>query len=97
MSEIKAVIAVVSNPLGKGSSGECAEGWYTVSDGVLTLTDIHGEPLRDGDTGARFTHRLLPGDLEKSVAKRLTLAQWRANRDDGAEFNKPLRYPRMVY
>jgi hypothetical protein len=92
--EIKAVIAVVVNPTGKDDPGQCAEGWYFVENGTLTLTDRDGIPLRDENNGQRITVRLLPGESEKTVAKRMTLRQHRAaNRDEMAGFHRSIRYP----
>lgn len=95
MSEVKSVVAIVSNPVSKGSTGECAEGFYTRDGDTLTMTNAEGEPLRDDDTGARTTHLLLPGENEKVIAKRLTLKRYRAERgDEMASFHsRPLRYP----
>jgi hypothetical protein len=93
--EIKAVIAVVSNPAGKGDGGIVTEGWYTRDGDTITLTDIHGDPLRNEDTGARYTQRLEPGENEKVIAARLVLRRYRAQRGDAmASFHsRRLEYP----
>jgi hypothetical protein len=75
MSEIKPVIAIVANPSRPGDLGQCAEGHYVVANGILTMTDADGKPLRDDNTGRRVELKLLPGDDERAMAKRLTLKQ----------------------
>jgi hypothetical protein len=92
--DVKAVVAVVSNPIGKGDSGQVVEGFYTRDGDTLTMTDRDGVPLRDDNNGERITVRLLPTDNEKTVAKRTTLRLHRAERgDDVANFSRVIRYP----
>jgi hypothetical protein len=93
MSEIKHVIATVSNPIGKGDFGSCQEGHYRVDGDVLTMVTATGQPLR-GTFGERITHRLQPGESAVGVAKKLTLGHWRASQGDetAAAFNRPIRY-----
>jgi hypothetical protein len=89
----KAVVAIVSNPVGKDDRGIVAEGFYTLDGDLLTMTDRDGVPLRDENNGAQITHRLLPGESEKVVAKRLTLRRHREeNRDEMAGFHRWVRY-----
>ena len=66
-----------------GDAGECAIGFYSVSDSVLTMHDEAGKP--------RKTYRLGPNDDERLIASRLTLEAWRAATPD---FNRPLNYQR---
>jgi hypothetical protein len=56
--DIRAVVAVVSNPIGKGDTGEVVEGFYTRDGDTLTMTDREGNPLRDDNNGERITVRL---------------------------------------
>jgi hypothetical protein len=93
--DVKAVIAVVSNPIDKRDGVIVTEGWYTRDGDLITMTDIHGEPLRNEDTGARFTQRLEPGQDAVGAAKRLVMRRYRAERgDEMADFHsRPLRYP----
>jgi hypothetical protein len=95
MSDVKPVIAVASNPVRKGDGGEAVEGWYVREGDTITICDIAGDPLRNEDTGARYTQRLEPGDVEKVIAARLTLKRHRALRgDEMTSFHsRPLRYP----
>jgi hypothetical protein len=98
MSEIKSVIVTTAKPTGPGDLGECAEGFYTVANGILTMCDIDGRPLRDDNTGRRREIKLLPGDDEKGVARKLTLQQYRAsNREEVAGFHRPIRYRDLRY
>jgi hypothetical protein len=95
MSNIKSVIVITGNPSGKGDLGTCEQGWYKVSDGILTMTDCDGKSLRDENTGRRIELRVLPGDDEKALAKRLTLKAYRTeHRDEMAGFHRPIRYPK---
>jgi len=91
----KGVIVIVSNPVSKKDAGVVAEGWYVRDGDTLTMTDRDGLVLRDEDTGARYTHRLEPGQDADAVAKRLTLRRYRAmNADEMSNFHsRPLRYP----
>lgn len=93
--EVKSVVAVVSNPIGKEDTGICAEGFYTRDGDTLTMTDRDGRPLRDDNNGERITVRLLPNDNEKSVAKRTTLRLYRAERGDetSSAFTRRIDYP----
>jgi hypothetical protein len=95
MSDVKPIIAVASNPVRKGEGGEAVEGWYTRDGDTLTLTDRDGTPLRNEDTGARYTQSLEPGDVEKVIAARLTMRHHRAQRgDEMASFHsRRLEYP----
>jgi len=80
-SEIKTVCPQTRAPR-NGDAGECAIGYYSVSDGVLTMRDKDGKPIGKG-------YRLGPGDNERVIACRLTIEAWRKITPD---FNRPLRY-----
>ena len=98
MSDVKSVVVIISNPVGKGDTGECAEGWYFVENGVLTMTDREGVPLCDEYNGQRIAMRLLAGESEKAAAKRLTLKIHRAaSRDEMSGFHRPIRYPQQAW
>ena len=98
MREVKRCVAVVSNPVGKDDRGEVTESHYFVENNWVTLCNADGVPLRSEDTGARFTVRLEPGDVEITAAKRLTLRHHRAaNRDEIAGFNRRINYGRNGY
>lgn len=56
-----------------GDCGEAGVGFYSVTDGVLTMRDEKGKP-----TGKEY--RLGPGDNEKVIASRLAKQAWSATR-----------------
>jgi hypothetical protein len=94
MGEIKSVVVTTAKPSGPGDLGQIAEGFYTVANGILTMCTPDGVPLRDDNTGRQVALRLLAGDDEKDLAKKLTLQQYRAaNRDQMAGFGRTIRYP----
>jgi hypothetical protein len=94
MMDIRSVVVTTAKPSGPGDLGRVAEGFYTVADGILTMCDPDGRPLRDDNTGRRRETKLLPGDDEMQEAKRMTLRFWRENnKDDMAGFHRPIRYP----
>jgi hypothetical protein len=97
--KVKHITVITRNPSGRGDLGACESSWYIIDEfHRLILTDAHGVPVHNPTTGNLMTHRMRPGDHEKDVAQRMTLELWRANRgDEKAEFNRPIRYSRMVY
>jgi hypothetical protein len=93
LREIRIVSVVTAQPSGKGDLGQIEEGRYFYEGGWVTLCDEGGVPLRDDNTGQRITMRLMPGDDERAVAKKLTLRRYRAaNREELAGFHRPIRY-----
>jgi hypothetical protein len=92
-SEIKSVVVIVANPIRKGDLGEVAEGHYLVENGIITMTNADGIPLRDDNTGRRITHTLERGEDAKGVAKRLVLRQYRTqHRDEMSGFHRRIDY-----
>ena len=84
--EIKPVVVQTRTPQFSGDLGGCEIGYYSVSDGVLTMRDEKGTPF-----GKR--HQLAPNDDPHRIAGRLALAAWnKAN--GGSDFKRPLHYPR---
>jgi hypothetical protein len=59
-------------------------GYYSVSDGVLTMHDESGKPGK--------TYRLSPDENERAVASRLTLERAYGKKEQ--PFNRPLNYSR---
>jgi hypothetical protein len=93
MREIQIVVVTTAKPSGPGDFGQVEEGRFFVENNWVTLCDEGGTPLRDENTGQRITMRLMPGDDEKAVAKKLTLQQHRAaNRNEMAGFGRAIRY-----
>lgn len=71
--------------------GEVEIGYFTVQDGVLTMTDEHGRPIEGkGDKG--YSRTLSVGDNERVIAHRLAL-KIRADRSGSNYFNRKLIYP----
>jgi hypothetical protein len=94
---IKSVVVTTAKPSGPGDLGQVAEGYYFVENGTLTMCNEEGVPLRDENTG-RIAMKLLHGEDEKGLAKRLTLQQHRAaNRDEMAGFHRPIRYRNLGF
>lgn len=60
----KQVTVIVSNPNSKDpyDRGGVAFGYYVVEEGVLTMTDGNGEPVRPPPTGELVAHRLNDGE-----------------------------------
>jgi hypothetical protein len=94
MPDIRQVTVITSNPTGNDQVGSCEVGFYTIEAGILTMTDIHGVPLRDSNTGEKITHRLMANETPRVIAKRLTLKRHRAANGDGmAGFGRRIHYP----
>ena len=69
-----------------GDPGMAAEGWYTVVDNLLQMTDENGKPL----DGTKFTAAVTEANAH-AVAARLTKARW-ADDSRGNDFNAPIAY-----
>lgn len=87
MPEIKHVCPQTRAPR-DGDPGECAIGWYFVTDGVLKMCDEDGRP-----TGKSY--KLALDDNAYVIASRLTLEKWRKTADV-SDFNRPfLNYQKI--
>jgi hypothetical protein len=86
--EIKPVVVQTRSPQFSGDLGGCEIGYYSVSDGVLTMRDEKGAPLGKD-------HQLAPNDDPHRIAGRLTLAVWN-NANRASDFTRPLYYPRRA-
>ena len=88
MPEVHSVYATVRLPT-NGDTGQVTTGYYTLGDGVLTMTDSQGAPVRDLNNGEMVTHKVKEGEDPRSIASRLTLKIYRMMRSDGmAGFNR---------
>ena len=98
MSEVRQVSVTIKPP--KGSfPGQVTYGWYTVHDGVVTLTDREGNPAGE-ETGRKFTHMLAPGEDTRAVACKLTKELRLALLDNSAPvagFEGKINYPKVKY
>ena len=88
MPEIKQVNAIQANPSPSDPNGRVTAGHYILEDGLLTMVDADGKPLR-GTGGEKIVHRMQDGENPDSIACRLTLMLYR-RADDG--FNRPLNF-----
>jgi hypothetical protein len=88
MSEIFQIYAQVAPPT-EGDRGRVTEGWYTLQDGVVTMCDPEGIPLRDVE-GPSNHAQAVEGERAQQVAARLTLKIYRSLRDDAADFHRTL-------
>ena len=83
-------------------TGQVAYGFYTLVDGVVTMTNQKGEPAHD-DAGKFYKAKLQPNDDANVIAGRLTrkLRDALRGKKDGAPpsgFSGPLNYgPTGVY
>src|SRR5690242_20290703 len=94
MPEVHQVTAILRNPSGRpGDHGVCTQGYFTIEDGVMTMTTSDGKPVRSSK-GELIKHRLRPGENRNDVAKRLTREVWTMlhGRDPSGGFNRPLHY-----
>ena len=96
MPDVKKVFITVRNP-SDGDPGQVSTGYYTITDGLMTMTDGAGTPMRHQTTGELFTWKLRPGDKEISIANMMTRKVRRNVHnlpEDGATgFNRRLVYP----
>jgi hypothetical protein len=94
-------------PLGADDPGEVAYGHYTFVDGIVTLCNEQGNPLRRGMDqplttrtvrGARdapvWSAAVLAGHDARMVASTL-LHQKVASERSGSDFNRPLHYQNL--
>jgi hypothetical protein len=75
---------------GRTGAGRAIEGWYTVTDGVVTLCDRDGVDHFDTDLKPR-ARRIRDGETARFVAHRLVRAM-SLERPVGGDFNRRLDY-----
>jgi hypothetical protein len=88
--EIRTVRIQVAEPRGARHPGAVEEGHYIVEDGTVTLVDKRGTAIDKH----RLSRELKPGEDPRSVAA-ILLRQWK--RPKSSDFNRVLRYPKVVY
>jgi hypothetical protein len=86
--EVHRIIVQVAAPRGN-FPGQTTEGYYTVVDSVLTMTDTSGIPIRTPG-GDYCTHRLGPDENPRRMANVLTKEIRRSIRGGKGNFNDPL-------
>jgi hypothetical protein len=94
---VKSVYATVRQPKDATDTGQVTIGFYTLADGVLTMTDSKGAAVRERQSGETYTHKMQPGEDAEVIAKRLTLEIYRMLRGETAApatgFGRALNYP----
>src|SRR5690348_2551955 len=71
MPDVHSVTIQVRAPSRPGDTGQVSFGYYVVDDGMLTMTDGEGKPVRRR-TGDLMTHKLKPGDDAETIARIFT-------------------------
>jgi hypothetical protein len=97
MPEVFSVITQIKPPR-RGFSGQVCYGCFTFIDGVVTLTDHDGNPVRDGD-GRLYTRKLDTADHNDALnaagalTKEFRLAL-KGKTKESERFSQPLEYRR---
>lgn len=96
MSKVHVCFAQISAPGKYDSDGQVCEGRYTISDdGVVTLTDYDGKPVRDKQ-GRTYERKPGANETPHQVAQRLTrhFRNVLLGKDpDSAPARSPISYP----
>ena len=95
--EVHQVIVAIRPVSRAEPTGYNSRGYFIVSDGVVTMTDLKGIPAAD-DTGKVYSHKLEPGENANQVAGELTVKLRKALRGKNAPkagFGGPLHYPKL--
>jgi hypothetical protein len=98
MHEVHSVWATVRRPRDDGTDlGQVTAGFYTLADGVLTMTDSKGAAVRKTQSGEKYMHKMKNGDDARAIANRLTLEIYHMLRGETAQsatgFNRAISYP----
>lgn len=76
--------------------GQVSEGYYTIADGVLTMTRPDGEPVKNPAEHTLYQHRLGPNDSPDVIAvvltKKVRLHMKGIFTDESTSFNRTLEY-----
>jgi hypothetical protein len=76
--------------------GQVEPGNYTHADGIVTLTNPDGVPLRDR-RGKVYEKKLTPEEDPHVIGCRLTKQHRRDHGGDKQDFSRPLNYRKLVY
>src|SRR3954462_10288424 len=69
MPEVKRVIVTIKKPnAATNDRGQTTYGYYTLADGLMTMTDGEGKPMRHAVSGELMTHRMNGEDRELPIA-----------------------------
>ncbi len=91
MPEVHSVYVTVRRPT-NGYTGQFTTGYYTLADGVLTMTDSKGRHVRSTNGGDAYRHKM---DDPRAIAGVLILEihrMFRGKTVQTAGFNRPLNY-----
>jgi hypothetical protein len=67
MSDVHQLIVQIKKPDKRFPLGQVCYGWYTLVDGVITMTDRNGKAAGD-ETGKKYTRKLEPNEDARHVA-----------------------------
>jgi len=92
MSDVQRVTVYLSHPTGPNDLGQVTFGFFKVEDGVLTMTDERGNPMRRVNNGEIWSRKFGPDDNPRSIAAAFTKEIRRELYGD-SDFNRRLNYP----
>jgi hypothetical protein len=98
MTEVFSVTVQIKAP-SRDHPGQVCHGCYTLTDGVVTLTDRDGHPVQDAH-GRQYTRKLGPGSTvaDADIAARSLTKEFRlallSKTLSGERFSRPLNYPK---
>ena len=89
MPTIESVQAIVSNPNDREPQGRTTLGYYILKDGVLTMTDSKGAPVRS-HKGDKYEQKVEESDNVTLIAQRLTMKIHLSRLGSDTGFNRPM-------
>lgn len=97
MPEVKHVNVTIKPP-NRTFPGQICIGYFTLEDGVVTMTDAKGVPAVDVNE-KKYTHKLEPGQDARAIACKMTKELRNAlrganNKPPVAGFDAPIVYPK---
>jgi hypothetical protein len=98
MSDVKQIVVQVAGPGRRYKHGAVTFGYYTVDDGIVTMTDKDGIPA-GVETGKTFSHKLKRDEDPREWAARMTKelrSEFKGGKDRVvAGFDGPIPYPKL--
>jgi hypothetical protein len=76
--------------------GQVEPGNYTHADGIVTLVNHDGVPLRDR-RGKVYEKKLTPEEDPHVIGCRLTKQHWRDRGGEKRKFSGPIHYPKLNF